>query len=310
MRAALIDSYGPPEVIYIGEVPTPKPLKSEVLVHVQAVGINPVDLLTRAGTGRSTQDFPLILGWDIAGIVTETGEGVKSLRVGNKVFGMIRFPAVGNACAEYVAAPEEDFVEMPDGVDFFTAASIPMVGLTAWQSLFQIADLKPNHRILIHGAAGGVGHISVQLAKLAGAEVFCTASSSNKEFLIRLGASRVIDYNKQNIEHEAKDIDVAIDTRGGEDFFKLIGTLKAGGIIITLKGRDKAHSTIAKKKKVRVGYTYVKTDRESLLKIKKLMADKKLWIEINRIFKLGEIVSAHKFLEQGHVRGKIAIDMI
>src|SRR3989337_2542818 len=143
MRAALIDFYGPPEVIYIGEVPTPKPLKGEVLVHVQAVGINPVDLLTRAGIGRSAQDFPLILGWDIAGIVTETGEGMKSLRVGNKVFGMVRFPALGNAYAEYVAAPEENFVEIPDGVDFFTAASIPMVGLTAWQSLFQIADLKP-----------------------------------------------------------------------------------------------------------------------------------------------------------------------
>src|SRR4051794_3949701 len=204
MKAVTQDSFGGPEMLRISSVPRPTPLPTEVLVRVHAAGVNPVDWKTRAGSGMSAVlgDPPFILGWDVAGVVTETGFGVTTLAPGDRVYGMPWFPRAAGAYAEYVTAPARQFARMPRTATFEQAAAVPLAALTAWQALVDTAKLTAGRRVLITAAAGGVGHFAVQIAKHLGAYVIAVAGPRNQEWLADLGADEVVDYTTKRFDEQ------------------------------------------------------------------------------------------------------------
>ncbi|HEX6352536.1 NADP-dependent oxidoreductase [Actinophytocola sp.] len=308
MRAAVIDRFGPPEVLHMTEVPKPRPGDGEVLVAVRAAGVNAIDWLIRAGI--SPAEFPLVIGWDVSGTVVATGPHVTGLREGDDVFGMLRFPSPAGCYAEYVAAPAAELAIKPDNIDHLTAAAAPMAGITAWQALFRQGEIAQGQRVLVHSAAGGVGHVAVQLAKLAGAaEVIGTASARNHDFLTGLGADRVIDYTSERISEVVSDLDLVVDPRGGADFFELLEVVRPGGVIVTLKGKQQGYENALAERGVRDGYVYVTPDREALTEVTRYLAEGRLNIAIDRVLPLDDVVKAHTFGEQGHVRGRIVLEV-
>ncbi|HEX5120971.1 MAG TPA: NADP-dependent oxidoreductase [Pseudonocardiaceae bacterium] len=309
MRAAAIDAVGPPDRLRITELPVPVAGPGEVLVRVRAAGVNAIDWATRAGEGVPIGEFPAVLGWDVAGTVVGTGPGVTAFGDGDDVFGMPRFPALAGCYAEYVTAPESELAGRPATVDNRTAAGAAMVALTAWQSLFEHADLGAGQRVLVHGAAGGVGHVAVQLAKLAGAEVIATASARNHDFLRELGADDVVDYTVRQPADVVAGIDVVVDPRGGSDFVRLTGVLRPGGVIVTLKGEQPGHRDHAAAAGARAAFTYVHPDGPVLDRIARLLADGSLRIAVDRTFPLADAAAAHALGEQGHVRGRLVLDV-
>lgn len=306
MRAAVIDAFGGPEGIRVRPCAIPEPGAGELLVRVYAAGINPIDWLTRAGRGVDVPAFPAVLGWDLCGYVVLAGPGRGRFAPGAFVFGLSRFPGLAGAYADYAVVPEGDLALAPGGIDPSGVAAAPMAALTAWQSLYQLARVTTGQRVLVHGAAGGVGHIAVQLAKARGAEVFATASPQNHVFVSSLGADHVIDYRTDWIGKRARDLDVILDPLGGPEFAKLVRALRPGGTIVTLKGRDPAHDA-AVRAGVRVAYTYVAPNGATLEQIAGLMADGTVRVHVERTFGLDEIGEAHAIGEQGHGRGKLAV---
>lgn len=309
MRAAVIDRYGPPEVLRLARVPLPEPGTGEVLVRVGAAGVNAIDWLSRAGRGVHLPHFPGVLGWDVAGTVAATGPGAGPLRVGDRVFGTVRFPRPAGAYAEYVAAPADQLARTPDTVDDRTAAGAAMPGLTAWEAVHDHGAVARGQRVLVHSAAGGVGHVAVQLAAAQGAEVIATASARNTAYLTDLGAHHVVDYTKDRFEDLVKDVDVVIDPRGGDDFRRLLATLRPGGILVTLKGEQPDHTALVRARGVRAGYVYVAPDGSALERIAPLLADRRLRIGIERALPLEAAAEAHRVGEQGHVRGRLVLDV-
>ena len=309
MRAVVMDRFGPPDVLHLTEVPVPRPGRGEVLVRVHAAGVNAIDWLSRAGGLARTAAFPMVLGWDISGVVAASGPDVSSLREGDEVFGMIRFPELAGGYAEYVSAPAEQLVAKPGTVDHRTAAGTPMAGITAWQALFRQAQVTQGQQVLVHGAAGGVGHVAVQLAKLAGARVVATASARNHAFLASLGVDQTIDYTSQPIERSAAGLDVVLEPRGGADFHALAGSLRPGGIIVTLKGEQPDYRQRLAALGVRAGYVYVSPDREALTDIARHLGSGELKIYIDRVLPLDQAAVAHATGERGHVRGKLVLDV-
>ncbi|MET9251905.1 NADP-dependent oxidoreductase [Nonomuraea sp. NPDC003709] len=303
-RAALIDGYGPPQALRIGRVPLPEPGHGEVQVRVHAAGINAIDWLTRAGRGVSVSSFPAVLGWDISGAVTRTGAGVTTLKAGDQVFGMPRFPGLAGGYADHVTAPADSLAVKPGDVTHHSAAGTPMAALTAWQALFDLGGLSPGQRVLVQGAAGGVGHIAVQLAARAGAEVIGAASLGNHAFVEGLGAHEVVDHSASPV----RDVDVVIDPRGGEEALRLLDVLSPGGILVTLKGSDARLAQAARARGLRVGFVYVAPNGASLANLAALMAEGHLRIAVEKTFPLEEAAAAHVIGETGHVRGRLVLD--
>ncbi|MEV4165220.1 NADP-dependent oxidoreductase [Nonomuraea dietziae] len=195
MRAISQEVLGGPEVLTVVELDRPMPGPTDVLVRVHAAGVNPTDWLHRA-SGLYLGTPPFVLGWDVSGVVEAVGAGVTLHKVGEEVFGMLDYPSGAGAYAEYVSAPSRNFARKPAGIDHIEAAALPVAALTAWQALVDTADLQPGQRVLIHAAAGGVGHLAVQLAKALGAYVIGTASASKHDCVRSLGADEVIDYSQ------------------------------------------------------------------------------------------------------------------
>jgi NADPH:quinone reductase-like Zn-dependent oxidoreductase len=216
MRAAIQNSVGGPDVLVIANRPDPTPKASEVLVRVKAAGINPVDGAVRAGYYPLLGEPPFILGWDISGTVEALGAGVSGFRVGDEVFGMPRFPKQAAAYAELTAVPADEIVLKPKRAGHLEAGALPLAGLTAWQGLVRHGGLKSGQRVLIHAAAGGVGHLAVQIAKAHGAYVVATASPAKLDFVRNLGADEVIDYTKGDFTDQVRDIDLVLEPLGGE----------------------------------------------------------------------------------------------
>ena len=215
MRAVTIREFGGPEVLTAEKIARPEPLPTEVLVRVHAAGINPVDWKTRAGQGMAgLQTMPLILGWDVSGVVEEVGFGVTTLAPGDEVYGMPWFPRAAGAYAEFVTAPSRHFARKPASIGHVEAAALPLAALTAWQALVDTAGVKAGQRVLVHAAAGGVGHLAVQFARHLGAEVVATAREPRHAWLKELGADEVIDYTQQRFEDVTGDVDVVIDLVG------------------------------------------------------------------------------------------------
>ena len=231
---------GGPEVLELQDVERPEPIQTEVLVRVTASGINPVDWKIRryGGNPKAVGEPPLILGWDIAGVVEEPGDRETRFAVGDRVFGMPWFPRLARAYAEYATSPARQLARTPDGLTDEQAAGLPLAGLTAWQSLVDLAGVGEGDRVLIHAAAGGVGHLAVQIAKARGAYVIGTARAAKHDFLRELGVDEPIDYTTTPWEQTVSDVDVVLDLIGSEDYgLRSLQTLREGGLSDRRSGR-------------------------------------------------------------------------
>jgi NADPH:quinone reductase-like Zn-dependent oxidoreductase len=307
MQAIVIDAFGPPDVLREAALPVPVPAADEALVRVEAVGVNPIDWATRAGVGVPVAAFPVVLGWDLCGRVVAVGEEAGAVAAGDEVFALVGFPGLASAYAECVTVPVSDLAPKPRGTDTVTAAAAPMASLTAWQAIVEQGQVGRGMRTLIHGASGGVGHIAVQLAKRTGAEVVGTASKASAPFVTGLGAD-VLDYHGDWMS-DAGMFDVVLDTRGGDDFVRLLDLISPGGTMVTLKGRDPKHNGIVVGRDLRVEYTYVGPNGALLAQLGRLVGDGSLQIVVDETFKLNQAAAAHRAGEAGGIRGKLVLEV-
>jgi len=308
MQAVRIHSYGGPDVFAFEEAPRPAPGEGEVLIKVHATTVNPFDCAVRAGymSGYFNHTLPLILGTDVSGIVEEVGAGVTNVAPGDSVYTRVGVFRDG-AYAEYAVATASDVAFKPASLDHIHAAAIPHALLTAWQALYEIAALEPGQTVLIHGAAGGVGHLAVQLAKLRGAKVIGTASV-NRDFLRELGVDNVIDYSTARFEDSVRDVDVVLDLVGGDTQQRSWAVLKPGGILVsTVQAPDQA---AADAHGVRQGMVFSAPPIGKVLTEVAALADAgKIKPEVSKVLPLAEAQQAHTLIEGHHMRGKLALQV-
>ncbi|HEX7527185.1 MAG TPA: NADP-dependent oxidoreductase [Gaiellaceae bacterium] len=312
MRAVVQDAFGGPEVLHVADVPQPAPILTEVLVRVHAAGVNPVDWKTRAGRGAAAAlgPLPFTIGWDVSGVVEQVGFGVTRFAPGDEVFGMPRFPRQAAAYADYVTAPSRQLARKPANLSHVEAAAIPLAALTGWQAIVETARIEPEQRILIHGAAGGVGHLAVQIAKSRGATVFGTAKAAQHDFLRGLGADELIDYTAARFEDEVADLDVVLDLIGGETSLRSVSTLRRGGLLIVVpSGADQSVLTEAERQGARATNIMVEPDYAALEQIAALAESGRLRVEIDAVFPLEEAAKAHEHGETRSSRGKIVLSV-
>ncbi|WP_310784782.1 NADP-dependent oxidoreductase [Mycobacterium sp. Z3061] len=330
MKAIQVQRFGGPEVLSYESVPVPELGSGEVLVRVYAVGINPPDWYLRDNYEhadlppevRPSIPLPVIPGSDVSGVVEAVAPDVHEFSVGDDVFGMIRFPSFGDsaAYAEYVAAPASDLAHKPAGIDHVHAAGAPMSGLTAWQFLIDLGHDETNplqaqaHRpvpldgmtVLVNGAAGGVGHIVVQLAKWKGAQVIAVASGTHESFLIDLGADKFIDYTKNRPEDVPHDVDLVLDTLGGPATSRFLPAIKPGGALFPVfPGFSDAETAAARR--VTVSMTQVRSNGSQLAELGRLLDAGTVRVAIDSTYRLADARAAHERAEQGHVRGKLVL---
>jgi NADPH:quinone reductase-like Zn-dependent oxidoreductase len=308
MRSIRQRALGGPEVLQLTDVPRPEPGPTEVLVRVSAAGINPVDWKTRARGGFLGQP-PFTVGWDVAGVVEALGAGVTRFAVGERVFGMPRFPREAAGYAEYVISPSRQLARIPERLGDVEAAALPLAGLTAWQALVETADVQPGQRVLILAAAGGVGHLAVQIAKARGAYVLGTARSAKHQFLTELGADETIDYTSEVVEDRVHDVDVVLDlVGGGESSQGALPALRDGGLFIAVPssaGLESLRELAAGR--VRVTGILVEPDRAGMEAIAGLVATGALRAHVSRTFPLEQAARAHELGETGRTQGKLVL---
>ncbi|BCJ53168.1 NADPH:quinone reductase [Actinoplanes sp. NBRC 14428] len=310
MRAVVQHEFGGPEVLRVERVPLPDPLPTEVRVRVTAAGINPVDWKTRAGSGMAgvLGAPPFVLGWDVSGVVEQLGFGVTTLAVGDEVFGMPWFPRQAGAYAEYVTAPARQFARKPAKATHEQAAGVPLAALTAWQVLVDTAGVRAGQRVLVHAAAGGVGHFAVQFAKHLGAHVIGTASAARHEWLTGLGADELIDYRTARFEDAVGNVDVVLDLVGGETGLRSVPTLRPGGLLVAVPGGVSPElATAAHEHEVRTTPFLVEPDGVSLMSIAALIDNGIVTTEIEDVFDLADAAAAHERGERGRTRGKLIL---
>lgn len=296
MRAIIQNSVGGPDVLVIADRPDPRPKAGEVLVRVKAAGINPVDGAVRAGYFPLLGEPPFILGWDVSGIVEALGPGATDLKVGDAVFGMPRFPKQAAAYAELAAVPADEVAPKPRGIDHAHAGALPLAGLTAWQGLVRHGALKSGQRVLIHAAAGGVGHLAVQIAKARGAYVIATASPEKLDFVRGLGADEIIDYTKGDFADSVGNVDLVLETVGGDHAEHSLKVIKAGGVLVSLLNVSDPAKAQAKERGIRVERMSVVPDRAGLVELGKLIDANKLVVHVAKTFPLDQAGAAHAFL--------------
>ena len=305
MKAVRVHRFGPPEVISLDDLPKPEPGRREVVVRVKAAGIGPWDALIRSGKSVLPQPLPLILGSDLSGEVESVGAEIEELKVGDEVFGVTNERFTG-AYAEYALAKAAMLAPKPKRLNHTHAASIPVVAVTAWQMVFDLAQLSPGKAVLVHGGAGNVGGYAVQFAKRAGAMVIATASVANDSYVRRLGADGVIDYRTRRFEDRVKDLDAILDTVGGETLDRSYGVLKRGGIIVS----SAAQPSMARAEQhgVRAFFFLVQVTTERLKMIGEMIDAGTLQSEVGEVLWLDEARRGHEMLEGSpHRRGKIVI---
>jgi len=329
MKAIRPHAFGGPEVLRYEDAPKPQLKAGEVLVRVHAAGINPPDWYLRDGYRTLPPEWqppvalPAIPGSDISGVVEAVAADVANFAVGDEVFGMVRFPSFGDsaAYAQYVAAPASDLARKPAGVDHVDAAAAPMALLTAWQFLIALGHDHPNplqpqrhvpvtldgKTVLVNGAAGGVGHFAVQLAKWRGARVIAVASGGHEAFLRDLGADEFIDYTKVKPEDAAHDVDLVLDTVGGPTTGRFLRTLKRGGALYPVYPLGYTGADEAAKAGFTVSTTQVRSNGAQLAELAVLLAAKTIRVGIDSTFPLAEARAAHERAASGHIRGKIVL---
>jgi NADPH:quinone reductase-like Zn-dependent oxidoreductase len=292
------------------EADPPSPISTEVLVEVHAAGVNPVDVKTRGGSGvaAAVGPPPFVVGWDVAGVVVACGYGVTRFGPGDRVLGMPRFPRPAGAYAEYVTAPSLQLAALPDGLDFADAAAVPLAALTAWQALVDAAALSADQTVLVHGAAGGVGHLAVQIAAARGATVLGTARQGNHAFVRSLGAAEVVDREAVPVREAAREVDVAVDLVGGSETASLLETVRGGGVLLAIAdGADDAVKAAGERSGVRVLEPLVEPDGRTLERLAAMLADGTLRVVVDSLFALEDAADAHRRLEAGGVRGKVVL---
>jgi NADPH:quinone reductase-like Zn-dependent oxidoreductase len=306
MKAVRIHAYGGPEVLVFEDAPRPKPGKGEVLVRIHAAGVNPVDWKVREGYAKDRlhHKLPLILGWDVAGVVEAAGRGVKRFKPGDEVFSRPDGARDG-AYAEYIVIKESELALKPKFIDFIQAAAIPLACMTAWQAIFDTAKLSTGQKILIHAAAGGVGSYAVQLAKWKGAHVIGTASAGNHDLLRQLGADETIDYQNQHFEDIVHDADVVFDTIGGDTQKRSWNVLRKDGILVSIVTPPSEQEAAAHG--VRSAYIFMHPDAAELTQIAELVDAGKLKPIVETVLPLSQARHAHEQSQSGHTRGKIVL---
>lgn len=310
MHAIAATSWGPPDVLEEVTVPRPAPGPTEILVAVHAAGVNPTDWKARASGGFGLWGTPPILGYDVSGVVDAVGPGASLFAPGDEVFGMPRFPEQAGAYAEYVAAPSRRFARKPDAIDHVQAAALPLVGLTAWQALAEVARVEPGQRVLVHAAAGGLGHVAVQIAKALGAQVTGTASAAKHELLRSLGADELIDYTEVDFAEAVRDLDVVLDPIGGDYALRSLPTLRRGGRLISVTSPAEPGPEAvaqARERGIHTGFTLVEPDRAGMLAIAELVEAGKLRAEVAEVLPLSDAARAHELGEEGHTTGKLVL---
>jgi NADPH:quinone reductase-like Zn-dependent oxidoreductase len=309
MKAVCIYGYGGPDVLTYEDAPRPHPGHGEVLVRVHAAGINPVDWKIREGELKEQLHhlFPLVLGWDVSGVVEALGTGLTRLKVGDEVFSRPNIARDG-AYAEYIVIQESEVALKPKSIDHIHAAALPLSGLTGWQSLFDAAGLAAGQRVLIHAAAGGVGHLAVQLAKWKGAHVIGTASARNHDFVHQLGADQVVDYDTERFEEAVQPVDVVFDTLGGKIQERSWKVLKPGGILVSIVQPPSAEAAAAQG--VRQAFVFTQPNAAQLAEIAQLADAEKLKVIVETILPLSDATRGQELSERGHGRGKIVLRVI
>ncbi|MGC9442603.1 NADP-dependent oxidoreductase [Streptomyces sp. WG5] len=307
MRAISQDTLGGPEVLKEVRRQRPEPRPNEVLVRVRAAGVNPTDWKHRADGGFLGEP-PFILGWDVSGVVEAVGIGVAAFRPGDEVFGMLSYPFGHGSHAEYVTAPARTFTHKPSAIDHVQAGALPLVSLTAWQALVERAEVLPGQRVLIHAAAGGVGHVAVQIAKARGAHVIGTASAGKHGFLRSLGADETVDYRETDFAEAVQDVDVVLDTIGGDTSLRSLRVLRPGGVVVSILpvGSDEFYEE-AERLGVRAVRMLVDADRADMREIAGLVESGKLRATIERTFPLADAAEAHALGETGRTTGKLVL---
>jgi NADPH:quinone reductase-like Zn-dependent oxidoreductase len=305
MHAIRIHDFGGPDALKDDVLPLPQPRDDEILVRVEAAAVNPVDVKMREGkvTSIQAQDLPLTLGRDLSGVIESCGTAVQGLRKGDEVFAFIGYDR--GAYAQYVMVKSGEFAPKPENLSHVEAAAVPLAGLTAWQGLLDHGRLTSGQRVLIHGGAGGVGHFAVQIAKTKGAWVAATCSGRDIDFVKRLGADQVIDYQKKRFEDEVAEMDLVFDLVAGETQQRSFAVLKQGGALIsTLQEPDKNK---AKAKNLRTAHYMAQPNAAQLAEIGRLLLAGKLKPYVFKTFKLEEAGKAEQALAEQHVQGKIVL---
>jgi alcohol dehydrogenase len=310
MKAAQISTYGGKDVLQINDNAAKlAPVAGQVLVEVAAAGVNPFDVKVRDGLTQQMAElhFPATLGGDVAGTVAELGEGVSDFAVGQAVYGQANALSGQGSFAEYTAVKAESLAPKPSSIDFATAAAIPLVGVSAYQALVDHMNLQAGQKILIHGGAGGIGSLAIQLAKHLGAYVATTAKPEDTDFVKGLGADEVIDYTSQDFGSILKDYDAVYDVVGGETFQKSFLILNSGGTLVTMV--EKGGEELAKEHHVTVVNQFTRVTTERLTKLAELIDHGVIKPSIDKIFSLDEAAEALEYLKVNHPRGKVVIQI-
>jgi NADPH:quinone reductase-like Zn-dependent oxidoreductase len=311
VKAIVMRAHGGPDVLELQEAPRPEPAPTEVLVRVAVAGVNPVDWKVREEPWLPDLmgEPPLILGWDVAGTVEAVGYGVTRFAAGDPVFGMPWFPRLARAYAEYVTAPSRQLARTPGVLDQEAAGGLPLAGLTAWQALVDTAGVREGHRVLVHAAAGGVGHLAVQIAKARGAEVIGTARADKHDFLRDLGVDEPIDYTAHPFEEAVSEVDVVLDLVGGDDYaLRSLQTLREDGLLIAIPaGVGDEVAAAAERQSKRATGILVEPDAAGLESLAALAEEGRLRVVIERSFPLAQAAEAHRRLQHGRVSGKVVL---
>lgn len=312
MKAIILKGFGGVENFAAADIETPVPKENEVLVKSKSISINPVDAKTRVGNGRASfyaNVNPIILGWDISGVVVEVGTKVTKFKKGDEVFGMIDFPGLGKAYAEYAVAPAEHLAIKPANISHEEAAAATLAALTAYKAL-ELLELKKDEKILIHSAAGGVGHYAVQIAKHIGAHVIGTASEKNRDFVKGLGADEFIDYKSQKPTDAISGVDKVLDSIGGENIDRSLEVMKPGGIIVSMpSGKNAEVTEKAAAKGIKGMGMMVNSNDQHINEIASYLEKGILKSIIFKTYSLDQIPEAHTQIESGSTAGKIIVNL-
>ena len=313
MKAIILKEPGSTGNLIYRDIPAPAINNGELLIQVKSISVNPVDIKTRIGQGvyiyaNLDPDQELILGWDISGVVAESKS--KLFVPGDEVFGMVNFPGIGAAYAEFVAGPAAHLTKKPKNISHAEAAGATLAALTAWQNLVNRAKIKKGDRVLIHAAAGGVGHYAVQIAKHFGAYVIGTSSAANKDFVLSLGADEHIDYTTQTLATSIAPVDVVLESIGNQSILDSLDLIKPGGRLISILAQitDEAKEK-AVKNNVDTEFTAVSSNGTDMQNVAALLRSGAIRSHISGEFAFEEMAKAHELIESGRTVGKIVVNL-
>lgn len=330
MQAAFITSYGSNQKLQIGKFPIPEVTDNNVLIQIHAASLNPIDFKIRDGKLKVIKKykFPLILGHDLAGVVVKLGKNVKKFSIGDAVYSRPSNGSTG-CLAEYISVDQSDVAPMPKNLSFVEAASLPLVALTSWQALIDVANIQPGDHVFIQAGSGGVGSFAIQLAKTKNCHVITTTSATNVELVKSLGADEVLDYKKSKFDEVLNNIKVVFDTLGGEALYKSFKTVCPGGWVVSIAGDPDANTArdmnlgflltlifryVGKKvnrlsRFYHINYRFIlmKANGDQLNEITKLVENNKIKPVVDKVFSFADSQKALEYLEKGHARGKVVV---